>query len=188
MNLTEQNTETQLTLFQEDFLAKIFLSPVKAKELLGKSHHYGTNTIEVLRKYYLDMHSLKTHLNSQKKDLKKSYMTFPKSGMMQNGKLFSLPNLGNTITGKGFTFLPTPMFKDGEGYYISSKEASLKRINKQIHWIHHGILFYNLNKGIANPVFSEFLMGLPKNWTLVNDLEDVEMQSSEKSQKKFSKL
>ena len=95
--------------------------------------------------------------------------------MMQNGKVFSLPNLGNVTIEKESMFLPTPMFKDGVGYYITSKEASLKRIVKQIHWIHNAVLFYDLPKGLANPRFSEWMMGLPKDWTQLKDSEDAEM-------------
>ena len=171
----QKNTEVQLELFPGDFPVKIFLSQEEAKELMGKEVDCGMNTVELFQKFYLNTSSLKTQLESQKKVLKRSYMTFPKSGMMQNGKIFSLPNLGNTITEKDFTSLPTPMYKDGEGYYITSKEASLKRIVKQIHWIHNAVLFYNLNKGLANPQFSEWMMGLPKDWTQLKDSEDAEM-------------
>lgn len=167
----DPGTKGQLTLFPAASPVKIFLSAEEARVFMGVDHPYGMNTIDAYRKFYLDMSLLKTPQTSLTGVLKKSYMTFPESGMMQNGNVFSLPSLGETIRGSAFIYLPTPMFKDGEGYYISSKESSLKRIGKSIHWVHNAILFYNLKKGIANPLFSEWLMGLPENWTHVKDLE-----------------
>ena len=175
MSLKRENTEVQLTFFPVVFPVKIFLSPEEVKELTEQEVDYGRNTVELFRSLYLDMSSLKTHLRSRRKASKKSFMTFTKSGMMQNGKVFSLPNLGNVTKEKDFTSLPTPMYKDGEGYYITSNEASLKRIHKQIHWIHSAVLFYDLPKCLANPRFSEWMMGLPKDWTQLKDSEVVEM-------------
>lgn len=65
---------------------------------------------------------------------------------------------------KGYGLLPTPMFKDGKGYYVSTREAALKRVGRNIHWMHKAMLFYNLKKGWANPRFSEYLMGYPPQW------------------------
>jgi len=166
----------QLTSSLADSPAKTFQYQDLEPASPGQNQDCGVNTVERLRTLIRNLHSLKTHLSLLEKGLKKSYLTFPKSGMMQNGNIYQLPILDTITSGHAFGFLPTPLHKDGEGYYICSKEASLKRIERKIHWIHHAILFYDLPKGIANPQFSEWLMGFPKDWTLLKDLEDVEMQ------------
>jgi len=47
------------------------------------------------------------------------------------------------------------------GYYITTKAQAQKRLNRQLCWIHHAILFYNLNKGWADHRFSLMMMGYP---------------------------
>jgi len=89
--------------------------------------------------------------------------------------IFQLSPLMPTIHAKEFGLLPTPMFKDGESYYILTLDQSLKRERKNIHWGHKAIVFYGLNKAKCNPRFSLFLMGYP---TTLLDLEPQEIQLS----------
>jgi hypothetical protein len=77
------------------------------------------------------------------------------------------------------SLLPTPMFTDGKGHYVVTKEYSLKRLEKQIHWVHKATLFYNLNKAWANPRFSLWMMGYPIEFL---DLEQPATQLSLKFQ------
>jgi hypothetical protein len=80
-----------------------------------------------------------------------------------------------TISGKGFGLLPTPMYKDGESYYILTLAQSSKRVGRNIHWAHKAMLLNGLQKGMANPRFSLFLMGYP---TTLLDLEPQATQLS----------
>jgi len=87
--------------------------------------------------------------------------------------IYQLLPLTPTIQGKEFGLLPTPMYKDGESYYILTLDQSFKRVDKSIHWGHKAMLFYGLKKAKVNPQFSLFLMGYPT--TLLN-LERSETQ------------
>lgn len=163
---TSGSGEVQLTFFQEASPAKTSAASEKEKELPEKKADYGASSIEPLKKYILHTSSLKTHLNSLEKASRKSYMTFPKAGMMRNGNVFALPTLDISTSGNGRSYLPTPLHKDGRGYYTVSKETALKKLKRGgVHWICKAILFYNLNKAVANPQFSRWLMGFPQGWT-----------------------
>jgi len=88
--------------------------------------------------------------------------------------IYQLQPLVATTPGEEYSLLPTPMYKDGESYYILTMEQSLKRAGRQFHWGHQAMLFYNLKKGMANPRFSLWLMGYP---TTFLDLEPLATQS-----------
>ena len=164
-----QNMQIKLKFYLEDFPVKISQFPEKELVFMGRKVACGQNSIESLKRYNLSMSLLKIHLDYLEKASKKCYMIFPKAGTTQNGNVYALPIMDIRIKENGCILLPTPLHRDGKGYYICSKEASLKRIKKQMHWIHNAILFYNLKKGFANPQFSEWMMGYPKNWTLLID-------------------
>lgn len=89
--------------------------------------------------------------------------------------LFQLLPLEPAIGGSEFSLLPTPMYKDGESYYVLTMEATLKRGRQQnMHWGHRAILFYNLKKAFLNPHFSLWMMGYPITYL---DLEPAATQS-----------
>ncbi len=91
----------------------------------------------------------------------KRYLIWKASVTPANRIIYQLSPLVPSTKEKEYSLLPTPMYKDGESYYILTLNQSLKRIGKQLHWGHRAMLFYNLNKGMANPHFSLFLMGYP---------------------------
>lgn len=71
----------------------------------------------------------------------------------------------------GFSWLPTPMHTDGTGFSVAGAKQYRKRTRRTMHWIHEAIHFYNLNKGWANPQFSEWIMGLPIGYSALEPLE-----------------
>lgn len=105
----------------------------------------------------------------------KRLLTWKVSATPARRSIFQLLPSMQIIPGKEFGLLPTPMYKDGESYYILTLDQSLKRERKNIHWGHKGMLFYGLKKGKANPLFSLYLMGYP---TTLLDLEPQETQLS----------
>lgn len=157
-------------------LARTSVPLEKERASKGLRVAFGDTITGELKKFYLDMRSLKIREGLIVGGLNKSYMTFTKSGMMQNGKIFQLPNLEHPIKGNEHGFLPTPLASDGRACYTLSKqraEASLKRLGRENaqHWMIAAILFYNYPKAMANPRFSEIMMGLPKDWTQLTDSE-----------------
>jgi hypothetical protein len=93
--------------------------------------------------------------------------------------IFQLSALEPSTKGKEYSLLPTPMKRDAESYYVVSRQASLNRVNRQLHWVHNAILSSNLNKAWANPQFSLWLMGYPINYL---DLPQLATQSKLKFQ------
>ncbi|WP_327194972.1 DNA cytosine methyltransferase [Paenibacillus larvae] len=57
--------------------------------------------------------------------------------------------------------------RDGKGFYILTLNQALNRIStgRQMHWMHSAILFHGWKKAVANPRFSEVMMGFPIGWT-----------------------
>lgn len=97
--------------------------------------------------------------------------TWPKAGMMRSGKAYRAASLVQTISAREYGFLPTPRYTDGKGQYVATLRTARKRVGKSLagsfraHWIHVVLVLRQLNKGWANPLFSEYLMGFPRNWS-----------------------
>ena len=91
----------------------------------------------------------------------KRFLIWKVSATPAGRTIFQLSPLAPITKGSAFSLLPTPMFKDGDSHYILTRQSSLNRVGKQLHWGHKAMLFYNLKKGKVNPRFSLFLMGYP---------------------------
>lgn len=105
----------------------------------------------------------------------KRLLIWKKSVTPANRTLYQLLPVMPTINVTEYSLLPTPMFKDGESYYVLTREQALKRVHRQLHWGHKAILFYGLKKAWANPHFSLWLMGYPTKYL---DLEPLAIQST----------
>lgn len=105
----------------------------------------------------------------------KRLLIWKKSATPANRTLYRLLPVEPSIEGIEFSLLPTPMYKDGESYYVLTLEASSKRVFKTTHWGHKAILFYNLKKAWLNPHFSLWMMGYPITYL---DLEPQAIQST----------
>lgn len=159
-----------LTSSVVDFLVKTSAPAAKEKASTVQEVAYGDIFTEQSKKYALNMPLLRTLVSSREEGLIKSYAILPASGMMRNGVVFRLPNLGRDISETEHTYLPTPLANDGRVCYICSKEASLKALARRSTkmWIHRAIGLLDLPIGMANPQFSENMMGLPADYTLPN--------------------
>ncbi len=171
--------EAWLTYSPGAFLAKISAAWEKGRASKGQKVVFGSIIGEQLRRFYLDMRLLKIRDGLIQPGLNPSYTTLPKSGMMVSGVLFRLPNMGPNMSVKERTYLPTPTHRDGATYYILSKQNAAKCLHrykkkKGPTLPQEAILLSEYEKAMVNPVFYEIIMGLPKNWTRLTELEDSE--------------
>ena len=156
-----------LTSSVVDFLVRIYPYPAKEKALTVQGAAYGDIFIEQSKQYALNMPLLRTLVSSREEGLIKSYAILPQSGIMRSGVVFRLPNLGRDISENAHTYLPTPLATDGRVCYICSKEASIAALGRRSTkmWVHKAIVLLDLPIGMANPQFSESMMGLPADYT-----------------------
>ena len=102
--------------------------------------------------------------------------SFPRSGTMQNGRLFQQVHWEPPTSEKGCGLLPTPMASDmrslngknvkvgkNGGFYIqTTKGQSCARITNVLNYLDRPDL-------ATSPTFREEMMGYPEGWTCVND-------------------
>lgn len=150
-----------LTSLQEDSLARTFQQLILSQqELQDIAVACGATTPVLFRKLVHNTVSSKIALSYLKKDLKKSYLTFPKSGIMQNGNVYQRPHLDFLTKGKGFLLLPTPMASDNRdrGTYLKTPAITRRvEIGKQI-----GLSM--LFNGKPCPHCVSQIMGFPNGW------------------------
>lgn len=103
------NETSQLTLFAEDFPAKIFPSQEKARALRASVAAYGLNTPDSLASYDPDTQSWRTSQHCLIEGLTVFSETFPRSGMMRNGTAYRLQPLAHLTdaTASGLWATPT---------------------------------------------------------------------------------
>lgn len=160
-----QNPPPQLILSQEVFHVKIFQQLVGALVLSEQKASFGLSISELFMKCNPGTSLLKILLSYEMQESNLSYMTFPKSGMMQSGNVYRLHSLVTGIKGKDVSLLPTPLKSDGtkSGMFKSSKKL-MKYLE-----IHTDRLIYQcqLNGLTAQQTVTmyETIMGFPKDWT-----------------------
>jgi len=194
--LTEDHGEELLTLYLEDFRAKTLAQPDEAQELKENDQVCGNTWQGSLARLDPDTLLWRTAQCSLLEDLELSLQTFPRWGSMQNGVLYPLPILVQTISVKEYgsepnneTFFHTPNTTGIDGG-SNSRKALKKRIDKNQYFtpttrdykgmsganfrLKHG-MNHNLADclgGVPNPMWVEWLMGWPLGWT---DLKPLEM-------------
>jgi hypothetical protein len=194
--LTESRGEELLTLYLEDFHAKTSAQPEKEQELKETNPQCGNTWQGSLARLDPSTSLWKTAQCSLLEDLELSLQTFPKWGLMQNGALYQLPTLVQTISVKEFglepnneTFFHTPNTTGLDGN-SNSRKALKKRKNtnqyvtptardykgmggagfRSRHGMNHNLA--DCLGGVPNPMFVEWLMGWPLGLT---DLKPLEM-------------
>lgn len=193
------NGAEQLTLFQEDSLAKISLSPVQGEELKEKDQGFGRRCSESFAKYDQDIASWKTSQLCLDGGLELFLETWPRAGLMRNGNVYLLNSLEQDTEEIESGLLPTPNVADaGAGGVINEKTKiilkgnTLRKLSNsgqdyglslarfvqmfptpqaQDHKCSLKTKYFNLVnilKGRPNPIFVEWLMRIPLNWTDLN--------------------
>lgn len=117
--LEKPKLQDMWTLFLVDFRAKIYPLQEKWQELKGKEADFGLKCFEFVGKLDRNTSSLKTAKLCLFEDLNKSYATFPKSGMMQNGNVFLTSLLDTHTKEKDCTLLPTPTKSDHKATFAN---------------------------------------------------------------------
>jgi len=97
-----------LTSSAVDSLARTSALLEKVSELQAKEAAYGLKCTAFVGRLDPNTLSLKTAQCSLFEDLSKSYATFPKSGIMQNGNVYQAPTLEYNRVGSDYIVLPTP--------------------------------------------------------------------------------
>ena len=100
--------------------------------------------------------------------------TWPRSGMMRNGRCWAQDPAVRRTIGKGFSLLPTPTVHTllaGHLYYLRSRQtwASTTNLATYLFGLAYGLTDREkppLRKHFLDPSFIEWMMGAPKGWTL----------------------
>jgi len=165
--LTDTHGEALLTLYLAGFPAKTFQRQGGGEELKAQNPQCGNTWQGSLARLDPNTSLWKTAQSSLLEDLELSLQTFPKWGLMQNGALYQLPTLVQTISERGF----------GLGQYVTPTTRDYKGMSgsgfRERHGINHNLA--DCLGGVPNPMFSEWLMGFPPGWT---DLKPLVMDKS----------
>ncbi len=154
-------THNLLTSLAVDSLAKTLALLEKVSELSVKEVGYGLKCIELYGKLDHDTLSLKTAQCSFFGDLRKSYATFPKSGIMQNGSVYLAPTLEYNRVGNDYIVLPTPMKSTAKGACRDRYFGSPTYRGN----IHEFIRDGEQDGLYPHPVLLESVMNFPIGWT-----------------------
>ena len=121
--------------------------------------------------------SLRTPQLSLLEDSEEFSVTFPKSGMMQNGNVYRQKALDTLTREKDSMLLPTPNATDGHfGFLISIRENLEKYMREHQNRLAYILRLKNLNEKEIVTIY-ELIMNFPLGWT---ELPAVEMQLSQK--------
>ena len=169
--LTENLGEELLTLYLEDFRAKIYPQLETEKVLTENEVDYGKRWGGLLAKLDLDSSLWRTPQCSLIMDSTECLQTFPNWGLMRDGVLWEQTMLAHPIEGNDFGWWPTPVASD----YMTGQTNGITYTGKRFVRTSHktGTEFgakltsaYRLMTGNHLPAnFSEWMMGWPQDWT-----------------------
>ena len=164
-------TELESIALPEDSRVKMPLrlgaSGDNDKGLTEQELDYGANYRVLLAKLDPDTQSWKTSqiswLETQEDGSGEYSMTWPKSGLMQNGIAYQLAPLERHTEGSGCGLLPTPAARDWKGA-VRPETLAAKGRNPDTNSLPDAIE-YRGQAGRLNPQFVEWLMGFPIDHT-----------------------
>lgn len=164
-NLTENRGEELLTAYLEGFRAKTLAARERVMGLKVESQDCGLKCSELLAKYDQNSCSWKTQIDLFPEDLAGFSETWPLSGTMRNGCAYERENVGRTMLGRAYGFLPTPTAHNAkEGAYPAEYTRKTPTLAT-----HAG--------GKINPEWTEWLMHWPTGWTDLKPLGMDKFQS-----------
>ena len=168
--LTENRGEELLTLYLADFHAKTLAQPEKAQELKETNPQCGNTWQGSLARLDPSTSLWRTAQCSLLEDLELSLQTFPRWGSMQNGALYQLPILVQTISVKEFgsepnneTFFHTPNTTGLDGG-SNGRKALKKRMQLPTPTSSIGGANHNSPTTIAGKRFGMNLAGYAQKW------------------------
>jgi hypothetical protein len=183
--LMEDRGEELLTLYREDFHAKICLQQEKAQDLTAQDQDFGEKWRGWLAKYDQDSYSWKTAQCSLIMDSDECLEIYPISGLMRDGLLWEQTRSAHNTIETEYGLLPTPTARDFNGHTITKKRP--KGFNKVLPNVFK-LEFQLHGQCYPHPTFSEEVMLWPVGWTDLKPLEMdkfhfVPQQHGESSQK-----
>jgi len=134
--VTENIGKELLMSYLEDFHAKTLVQPEKELESQEQEVPCGDIWHGLLGKYDLNTHSWKTVQCSLLEDLEEFSETFPRWGWVQNGALYPLPTLVQTISVKEFGLEPNneTFFHMPNTTGMDGGSNSRKALKKRLKW------------------------------------------------------
>ena len=139
-----------------DFPARIYLWRVKEQDLTAIAQGYSLKSCESFAWLDPASSSWKMSQASLAKEWESYSRSFPKQGMMRNGKLYHAQRSAVFTKGRGSGLLPTPTATERSGVNPKTGKG--------------GGLTHSVG-GQLNPVWVEWLMGYPEGWTDCEGLE-----------------
>jgi len=172
--LTESRGEELLMLYRAGFHAKTLAQPEKAVELKAKEVECGNKWQELLAK--LDPNTLlwKTAQCSLLEDLEQSFQIWPKWGSMRNGECYRQPMLAQITSENECGSLrkyPTPNASDGQRGTMPNWKPVRPSGHPAQYPLGQALRDLTGIVGKPNPMFVEWLMGWPLQWTDLKPLE-----------------
>ena len=159
--LEQQIYPKELTLLVEDFHAKTLVLREKWKVSKANALGCGAKCSELFGTLDLSTSSLKIRQLYLFEDLNKSYATFPKSGITQNGNVFQTQLLDTHTKENDYTLLPTPTKSTANGACKNRYFGSPTYRGN----IHEYIRDGEQDSQYPHPALLESLMGFPIGWT-----------------------
>jgi hypothetical protein len=171
--LTDDHGEGVLMSFLEAFPARTFLQQEREPELMENEAGCGDTWHASLARYDQATSSWKTHQYSLLGGLEPFLETWPRWGMMHAGECWELatPELPTNESESGSW--PTPT-KSTAGK--SDRTLEMVKQGKRQQTLDRALAIRGHGVGLPNPMWVEWLMGWPTDWTALQPLETDKFQ------------
>ena len=153
---------TDATCFAEGSLAKTSALPETAQESPASAADCGKNSSESFAWFDRDSSSWKTSQRCLVEEWKPFLETWPRAGLMRNGKCYRQRRLVHRISARGFSYWPTVTVSDSNGGGRNYKRPGKNGENlKDFLSLKYRVLY-------VPATLAEFLMGFPIGWTALD--------------------
>ena len=179
--LTESLGEELLTLYLAGFHAKTFQSQEVELDLTENDQECGEKWQGLLARFDPDSHLWRTAQCSLLEDLNECLQTLPQWGMTVGGELYLLPMLVQctNVNESGLSLnsppppkkWPTPTAYDGQGGTMPNWKPVRPSGHPAQYPLKQALRDSTGILGKPNPIFVEWLMGWPLNWTTLMPLK-----------------
>lgn len=157
-------------LLQEDFPVRTYPVPGKNRDLTGRGLVFGLKCGDLLGIYDQNFCLVKMLEPCLFEDSIEYLDRLPKSGIMQNGKIYELQTWVRRTEENEYGLLPTPRASDGDiagrQKIQTTYQTAIKRFGK---WGLRLSEVLAMTLGLQHqPELSEWMMGYPIGWTDLN--------------------